>query len=294
MPVKKIVDSNTELKEQLLTISGVMINKEDGRVYSLGEEAAHLIGYVQPINAEELEKNEGKGYTTNSLIGKAGLELAYEDTLKGIDGTDIYIVDENENRIASLAKQDKKDGKDVKLTIDSSLQKQVYDQMKDDKGLFVIMEPQTGELLALVSTPTYDSNDFVVGLTTDKWNELNNDEARPLFNRFTQKYCPGSTFKPVTGAIGLTTGKITTDTTFNYTGKSWQKDSSWGNYNVTTLTAYSGAKNVANALLYSDNIFFAQTALQIGKETLAENLKNIGFGESLEFPLTLAKSQYSS
>ena len=109
-----------------------------------------------------------------------------------------------------------------------------------------------------------------------------------------QRYCPGSTFKPITAAIGLTTGKITTDTTFNYTGKSWQKDSSWGNYNVTTLTAYSGAKNVANALLYSDNIFFAQTALQIGKETLAENLKNIGFGESLEFPLTLAKSQYSS
>ena len=248
MAVKKIVDSNTELKEQLLTISGVMINKEDGRVYSLGEEAAHLIGYVQPINAEELEKNEGKGYTTNSLIGKAGLELAYEDTLKGIDGTDIYIVDENENRIASLGKQDKKDGKDVKLTIDSSLQKQVYDQMKDDKGLFVIMEPQTGELLALVSTPTYDSNDFVVGLTTDKWNELNNDEARPLFNRFTQKYCPGSTFKPVTGAIGLTTGKIDQNEDLGYTGTSWQKDSSWGNYNVTTLTGYSGPKNLLNGI----------------------------------------------
>ena len=294
MPVKKIVDSNTELKEQLLTISGVMINKEDGRVYSLGEEAAHLIGYVQPINAEELEKNEGKGYTTNSLIGKAGLELAYEDTLKGIDGTDIYIVDENENRIASLAKQDKKDGKDVKLTIDSSLQKQVYDQMKDDKGLFVIMEPQTGELLALVSTPTYDSNDFVVGLTTDKWNELNNDEARPLFNRFTQKYCPGSTFKPVTGAIGLTTGKIDQNEDLGYTGTSWQKDSSWGNCNVTTLTGYSGPKNLLNGILHSDNIYFAQSVLKIGADTFTSSLDKLGFNQSLEFPLTLAKSQYAS
>ena len=294
MPVKKIVDSNTELKEQLLTISGVMINKEDGRVYSLGEEAAHLIGYVQPINAEELEKNEGKGYTTNSLIGKAGLELAYEDTLKGIDGTDIYIVDENENRIASLAKQDKKDGKDVKLTIDSSLQKQVYAQMKDDKGFFVIMEPQTGELLALVSTPTYDSNDFVVGLTTDKWNELNNDEARPLFNRFTQKYCPGSTFKPVTGATGLTTGKIDQNEDLGYTGTSWQKDSSWGNYNVTTLTGYSGPKNLLNGILHSDNIYFAQSVLKIGADTFTSSLDKLGFNQAIDFPLTLAKSQYAS
>ena len=293
VPVKKIVDSNTELKEQLLTIPGVMINKEDGRVYSLGEEAAHLIGYVQPINAEELEKNEGKGYTTNSLIGKAGLELAYEDTLRGIDGTDIYIVDENENRIASLAKQDKKDGTDVKLTIDSRLQKQVYDQMKDDKGLFVIMEPKTGELLALVSTPTYDSNDFVVGLTTDKWNELNNDEARPLFNRFTQKYCPGSTFKPITGAIGVTCGTINPDEDLGYSGTSWQKDSSWGNYNITTLTNYQGPKNLQNAIMYSDNIYFAKSALKMGADTFTQGLNKIGFNQAIDFPLTLAKSQYA-
>ena len=293
VPVKKIVDSNTELKNQLLTIPGVMINKEDGRVYSLGEEAAHLIGYVQPINAEELEANEGKGYTTNSLIGKAGLELAYEDKLRGVDGTDIYIVDENENRISTIATQDKKDGTDVKLTIDSTLQKQVYDQMKDDKGFFVIMEPQTGELLALVSTPTYDSNDFVVGLTTDKWNELNNDEARPLYNRFIQKYCPGSTFKPITGAIGLTTGTINPDEDLGYNGTSWQKDSSWGNYNITTLTGYSGPKNLLNGILHSDNIYFAQSVLKMGTDTFTSGLDKIGFNQIIDFPLTLAKSQYA-
>lgn len=292
--VKKIVDSNQDLKNELLTIPGVMINKEDGRVYSLGKEASHLIGYVQPISSEELKENEGKGYTTNSLIGKTGLELAYEDTLRGIDGTDIYIVDENENRVSTIAKQDKKDGKDVKLTIDSNLQKQVYDQMQNDKGLFVIMEPKTGELLALVSTPSYDSNDFVVGLTTDKWNELNNDENRPLFNRFTQKYCPGSTFKPITGAIGLTTGKINESEDLGYRGTSWQKDSSWGNYHITTLTDYSGPKNLLNAIMYSDNIYFAQTALKIGAESFASSLDKIGFNQNIDFPLTLSKSQYAN
>ena len=292
--VKKIVDSNQDLKNELLTIPGVMINKEDGRVYSLGKEASHLIGYVQPISSEELKENEGKGYTTNSLIGKTGLELAYEDTLRGIDGTDIYIVDENENRVSTIAKQDKKDGKDVKLTIDSNMQKQVYDQMQNDKGLFVIMEPKTGELLALVSTPSYDSNDFVVGLTTDKWNELNNDENRPLFNRFTQKYCPGSTFKPITGAIGLTTGKINESEDLGYRGTSWQKDSSWGNYHITTLTDYSEPKNLLNAIMYSDNIYFAQTALKIGAESFASSLDKIGFNQSIDFPLTLSKSQYAN
>ena len=294
VPIKKISDSNTELKEQLLQISGVMINKEDGRVYVLGKEAGHLIGYVQEINAEELEKNEGKGYTSTSLIGKSGLELAYEDTLRGIDGTRIYILDEDGEEKTEIIKQDKKDGQDVKLTIDSSLQKNIYNQMQNDKGFFVVMEPQTGELLALVSTPTFDSNDFVVGMTTEQWNSLNNDESKPLYNRFIQKYCPGSTFKPVTGAIGLTLGTIDPNEDLGYTGTSWQKDSSWGNYNITTLTAYNGPKNLMNAIMYSDNIYFAQSALKMGAENFASSLNKLGFNEQIEFPLTLAKSQYAS
>ena len=294
VPIKKISDSNTELKEQLLQISGVMINKEDSRVYVLGKEAGHLIGYVQEINAEELEKNEGKGYTSNSLIGKSGLELAYEDTLRGIDGTRIYILDEEGEEKTEIIKQDKKDGQDVKLTIDSNLQKNIYNQMQNDKGFFVVMEPQTGELLALVSTPTFDSNDFVVGMTTEQWNTLNNDESKPLYNRFIQKYCPGSTFKPVTGAIGLTLGTIDPNEDLGYTGTSWQKDSSWGNYNITTLTAYNGPKNLMNAIMYSDNIYFAQSVLKMGTENFTSSLNKLGFNEQIEFPLTLAKSQYAS
>ena len=294
VPIKKVSTSETELKNQLLQISGIQINSTSARVYPLGNEASHLIGYVQTINAEELEQNAGKGYSSTSLIGKSGLEAAYEDRLRGIDGTEIYIQDEEGNKLKTLAKQDKKDGEDIKLTIDSNLQKEIYEQMKNDKGLWVVMEPSTGEILAAVSTPTYDSNDFVLGLSTDEWNTLNNDASKPLFNRFTQKYCPGSTFKPITAGIALSTGTITPESTVQYSGTSWQKDSSWGNYNVTTLTSYSGPKNVANALLYSDNIFFAQTALQIGKDAYMEKLNNLGFNESLDFPLSLAKSQYSS
>ena len=298
VPIKKISASNENLKNQLLQISGVMINTTESRVYTLGEEAAHLIGYVQKVNADDLKEQEGKGYNANSLIGKSGLEKAYEDTLRGIDGKEIYITDENGNRLTTLAKQEKQDGKDVKLTIDSNIQKKLYEQLKDDKGFFVVMNPKTGELLATVSTPSYDSNDFVLGLTNDKWNELNNDTDKPLYNRFLQSYCPGSTFKPITAAIGLSSGKLTTDTTFNYSGLKWQKSSSWGDIYITTLTAYSGAKNIRNALIHSDNIFFAQAAMQIGSATFCEELKKLGFNESIneqiKFPLTIKKSQYSN
>ena len=298
VPIKKISADNTELKNNLLEIPGVKITSVDARVYPFGEETAHLIGYVQPISAEELKTQEGKGYNSSSIIGKAGLEQAYEDTLRGKDGTEIYIVDEQGNRLKTLAKQDKQDGTDVKLTIDYTIQNSLYNQMKDDKGFFVVMNPTTGELLALVSTPSYNSNDFVLGITNTKWNELNNDTSKPLYNRFLQSYCPGSTFKPITAAIGLTSGKLTTDTTFSYTGLKWQKDSSWGNDYVTTLTAYNGTKNIGNALIHSDNIFFAQSALQIGQKTFCDGLDKIGFNEDIDqtikFPLTFKKSQYSN
>lgn len=298
VPIKKVSADNTELKSKLLEIPGIKITSVDARVYPLGEETAHLIGYVQAISAEELKQKEGKGYNSSSIIGKAGLEQAYEDTLRGIDGTEIYIADENGNKLKTLATQGKKDGTDVKLTIDGGIQKNLYNQMKNDKGFFVVMNPTTGELLATVSTPSYNSNDFVLGMTSSKWEELNNDESKPLYNRFLQSYCPGSTFKPITAAIGLTSGKLTTDTTFNYSGLKWQKNSSWGDVYITTLTAYNGPKNVANALIHSDNIFFGQAAMQIGKDTFCSGLDKLGFNEDVDktigFPLTFKKSQYSN
>ena len=286
VPIKKISKDNTELKEQLLQIPGILINDAEGRVYTLGEEAGHLIGYVQTINEEELEKYADKGYSSTSLIGKSGLEMAYEDRLRGIDGASIYIQNADGDTVTELVKQEQKDGEDIQLTIDSDIQTKLYSQLKNDKGLFVVMKPGTGELLALVSTPTFNSNDFTLGMTNEQWNSLNNDENKPLYNRFVQSYCPGSTFKAITGAIGLTTGKISADEDFGYTGTSWQKDSSWGDY--------SGAKNLLNGLLHSDNIYFAQAALKIGTSTFTESLDKIGFNQEIDFPLSLTKSQYAN
>ena len=166
----------------------IKITTARSRVYPLGEASAHLVGYVQNITAEELEANVGKGYTSNSVIGKAGLERVYEERLKGKDGVEIYILDEEGNRKTDIAKIDVQNGENIKLTIDANIQTQLYNELKNDKGFFVVMEPKTGELLACVSTPSYNSNDFVFGLTNSQWEELNNDETKPLYNRFLQSY----------------------------------------------------------------------------------------------------------
>ena len=292
VPLKTISSSNTELKDKLLEIKGVKISSTKVRYYSLGEEASQLTGYVQTITKEELEKNEG--YTSTSLIGKSGLEQKYESRLKGKNGVEIYIEDKDGKRKQTLIKQDKVDGEDIKLTIDSNLQQNLYNELKNDEGLFVVMNPSTGEILALVSTPSVDANKMVLGVSTDEWNEISNDEKTPMLARYTQKYCPGSTFKTITGAIGLSTNSLSADDTFSYSGLSWQKDASWGTYNITTLTAYNGAKNLKNALIHSDNIYFAQAALKIGNKNMTSGLDKLKFNEDIDFDLNLAKSQYSN
>lgn len=201
VPLKKIQVDSIELKEQLLQIPGIKITSTKSRVYPLGEASAHLVGYVQNITADELKANRGKGYTSTSVIGKAGLEKQYEERLKGKDGLEIYIEDSDGKRKKDIAKIDVQNGETIKLTIDSTMQSKLYNELKNDAGFFVVMHPNTGALLALVSTPSYDPNDFTLGLSTEKWNSIKNNENKPMLTRYLQSYCPGSTFKAVTGAV---------------------------------------------------------------------------------------------
>ena len=293
VPLKKIQVDSIELKEQLLQIPGIKITSTKSRVYPLGEASAHLVGYVQNITADELKANRGKGYTSTSVIGKAGLEKQYEERLKGKDGLEIYIEDSDGKRKKDIAKIYVQNGETIKLTIDSTMQSKLYNELKNDAGFFVVMHPNTGALLALVSTPSYDPNDFTLGLSTEKWNSIKNNENKPMLTRYLQSYCPGSTFKAVTGAVGLTTGKLSTSDIFSYSGLSWKKDG-WGQYDITTLTAYSGPKNLENAMIHSDNIYFAQAALQIGAKSFTSGLKQIKFGENIDFTLGNIKSQYAN
>ena len=282
-----------ERQTQLLTIPGVMITDTEVRSYGLGAAASHLTGYVQEVTAEDLEEHPDEGYSAGDVIGRSGIEALYESELKGKEGHEVSIVDENGNMKVVLAKIEKEDGAEIRLTIDADLQQMLYEQFREDEGCSVAMNPYTGEVLALVSTPSYDSNDFIRGMSTEQWNGLNEDEKQPMYNRFRQTWCPGSSFKPVIASIGLKTGTIDPGEDFGNEGLSWQKDASWGSYHVTTLHAYEPVI-MKNALIYSDNIYFAKAALKIGADTLMHSLDELEFNQEIPFDIVMSKSQYSN
>lgn len=287
-------ETGETVQEALLSYPGVMLSETESRVYPYGESTAHLLGYVQQINAEELEERADQGYNEQSMIGKSGLESLYEERLRAREGYKLAVVDAEGNEKEALAMEPARDGEDITLTIDINWQTKVYEAYQEDESCSVVMNPKTGEILALVSTPSYDSMDFVLGMSQEQWDSLNDDEAQPLYNRFRQTWVPGSSFKSVIGAIGLSTGTLTAEEDLGTSGLSWQKDDSWGDYYVTTLHEYSGAADLRNALVYSDNIYFAKAALQIGAETLAGELDKLGFGQEVPFEISMSSSQYSN
>ena len=266
------------------------------------------------VNASTYNEQSKNGILSRakSFLKRYGLELEEKDGIlqikneyKVAEGSycDIYVFNENvykkqlkneyRNTKEELASRLVENGKTIKLTIDSKLQRSLYEQFQEDKSCSVAMNPYTGEVLALVSTPSYDNNDFIMGLSSEKWTALNEDENKPLYNRFRQVWCPGSTFKPITAAIVLETGAVDPNEDYGNVGLSWQKDASWGSYYVTTLHAYDPVV-MENALIYSDNIYFAKAALKIGADAMKESLLGLGFQEEMPFEIAMSKSQYSN
>ena len=279
----KLVDRKSE---------GIVINSKESRVYHGGKSVGRLIGYIGNITSEELTDNVDKGYNELSIIGKAGIEQVYEDKLRGYDGSEIYI-DRNGEYI-TIAKKEPINGSDIQLSIDLGLQNKAYDELNGEKGAVTAVDPKSGEVLALVSAPSYDSNTFVTYITktqTQEWEKTNNSDE---INRFSNVYSPGSTMKLITAAIGLNTGLLDQDEVFNISGEAWQNDESWGTYKVTRVPPYNEGVTLREAAKFSDNIYFAQVALRLGKEKLIEGIKGFGIGEEMKFDYPLAKSSISN
>lgn len=276
VPLRKISKDEQDLKNELLTIKGILIQDVNARVYPYKEATSILTGYVQ----------DG--------VGKTGLEYAYNDRLKGEDGAEIYIADEQGAKTKTLASKEVKNGENIKTTIDLNIQQKLYNEFKDDEGASVAMNYNTGEVLALVSTPSYDANDISLGVTNEEWEKLQNDEKKPMYNRYLSSYVPGSSLKPVIGAIGLKYNSFSADEDFGTSGTKWQNDTSWGDLYVTTLATYSEPANLQNALKYSDNIYFAKAALKIGRNNLQKGLDEFGFNDKISFVQDITKSTYGA
>lgn len=280
-----IVDNTADLP------TGASIQETTGRRYPLGEAAAQLIGYLGNVTAEDIENNPS--LSSNSQIGRAGLEAAYDDTLRGENGGQITITDEEGTEKEVLLAKDRQDGADIQLTIDQEAQQIAFDALDGQAGATVVTEPKSGDLLVLASSPSYDPNLMTNGISQEAYDAYENDEKLPFISRFTTAYAPGSTFKTITAAIGLENSTIDPEQSMDISGLKWQKDSSWGDYYVTRVTDVASV-NLQQALVYSDNIYMAQQTLAMGEDAFREGLSSLIFGEDLDLPFSMNAAQISN
>lgn len=296
IPIINILSTEKVKIAGVMKIKGVIHMSPKGRIYPGGEAFGSLIGYIAPITAEELEKRAGQGYSSTSLIGKAGLEQVYEKRLKGDNGATIYILrqkDGKEIQEDTILKKESKAGENITLSVDTELQKNIYKGMNKEPGASAAINPKTGEVLALVSSPSYDSNAYTTYKSNTQlaaWKVA----KEPFLNRFKAAYSPGSTFKLITAAVGLEQGMIKPEELMNIPGIEWQPDRSWGTNMVTRVSDKIKSVNLQNAFIYSDNIYFAKAALKIGKEEFIKGSNKFGIGEKLPIDYPIAISQVAN
>lgn len=298
VPVKTVPEQTEQtLERKLLRIPGVLIEDSPTpvRVYPEAALAAHVIGYLGPITAEELtQQRKAEGYTSTDVIGQTGLEAALDLQLRGQRGGKIWLLDERGQEQVLIAQREPKAGADVTVTLNSEVQEALANALKGHVGSAVALDPATGAVLGIASSPEFDPNALTEGLSSSAWQSLLSDPQSPLVNRALSAIPPGSTLKPLVAAIGLTDHALTPSTTFASDAEHWQKDSSWGNYFVTREPHPAGTVDLLHALVWSDNVYFAQAGLAIGAQSLVQGLEQMGFDKPLSFPLAVAKAQISN
>lgn len=209
-----------EAKSRLGSVEGIAIREKDARVYPYGSVAAHVLGYVSQVNAEDLKRLGPKGYEESDVVGRAGLEASMEDVLAGEKGGRLVIVDQNGGTARTIAQREAKPGGRVELAIDVDVQKKAEEALGDKTGSIVVIDPRDHSVLALVSHPAYDPNAFVLGLSEADWKKLSEDPRLPFQDRPTlSAYPTGSVFKVVTMAAGLEKGGYTPESLFNSPGQ---------------------------------------------------------------------------
>jgi len=277
------------INERLPELVGVSLVQHAVRTYREPLVFGHVLGYVGPIDTADAKRLRDAGYQPDEMIGKVGVEAGLETLLRGRDGWQDVQVDARGKVIRVLASQEPVPGDAVYLTVDASLQRATASSLaaglaRDGKtaGASVVVDPRTGEVLAMVSLPAYDTNLFTHGISRAAYDSLLHDPDRPLLNRaIAGQYAPGSTFKMVTATAGLQEGKITPQTLLNcppYINLGGWIYHNWASYSL-------GRMNVATALATSCDTFFYQVAAMVGDVTLAKYARAYGFGQAKEIEM---------
>ncbi len=274
------------LEEQSVYITGVTVLSNAVRNYPNGPLAAHVLGHVGEISAEELAALGDRGYRPGDLIGKTGVEKIAEEALRGRAGGEQVEVDARGRKVRTLGAVTPKSGRRVWLTLDLDLQRAAEEALGKHAGAVVAMDPNTGEVLALVSHPAYDPNLFAGSLTKRDWQRLTGS-GHPQLNRAVDScYPPGSVFKPITAAAALEEGKADLDSRYYCSGslslgkwrlRCWKKG---GHGAITFLEGFA----------QSCNVMFALLGRAVGPEKLAEEARRFGLGRKTGIDLPQERS----
>lgn len=247
--------------------------EEQRRLYPRDGFAAHLIGYVGEISEDDLNKEKYAFYQPGDVVGKSGVEATYDSLLRGVDGSRDVIVNSHGKEIGHLGQTLAQPGKDLKLTIDLDIQMAAEKAMEGKNGAVIAMDPHTGEILALVSRPTFDPNQFAVRLTKSYWNEILTNPDHPLLNKAIQaQLAPGSTFKIIMSYAGLEEGKAQTMHVPCNHGATF-----YGHY--FSCDRNHGMVSIDTAIPYSCDTFYYTLADRLGIDTIARYATSVGLGQ---------------
>ena len=256
---------------------GVSIKARLMRYYPLGEITAHVLGYVGRINIPELKTVDPTNYRATNFIGKAGIEKYYEDILHGKVGYQMVETDVSGRTLRVIDKINPHSGAKLYLSIDTRLQKAAYEALKDKRGAVVVINSKNGEILAMVSSPSFDPNIFVSGVSSKEYKKLSNTLQRPMFNRAVRGvYPPASTIKPFVGLAGLDKGFITTSTTIYDPGK--YKLSNSSHYYRDWKKTGHGMINFKRSITVSCDTFYYQLGNKMGISNIEDMLVKFGLG----------------
>lgn len=294
-----------EKKDELLSIPGVNYARDFhyARLYSGLKSLASTIGYLGEINSNELAEMKEKGYVIRDMVGRTGLERAYEEKLHGKPGFIIQIIDNKgqEKKVVKFTRPDH--GEDLYLTIDYRLQSIVEQTMEENKGCVIGLNPDNGELLAIASFPGFTATDINLAaysrirltdiIKSKRIKDLMTDKDRPLFNRALQgKYIPGSTFKLITSLAALEYfPEYKPEEKIEIPEETWQAEAGWGNYHVRRVSRPEGPVNLKSAMKWSDNIYFAKLAYDMGSTPLFKIANKLGFERDIPFILNTSSSR---
>ncbi|NET72907.1 MAG: penicillin-binding protein 2, partial [Sphaerospermopsis sp. SIO1G2] len=277
----------TALKEYESELPGVRISNDTVRQYPQGKTMAHIIGYTRELTAEQLKQKRSEGYRLGDVIGHMGVEKAYEKTLRGEWGGQQVEVDGAGRPLRILGEKQATAGNDLHLTIDLDIQKAAEKAIGRQNGAIVALNPQNGEVLAMVSYPTFDPNLFSKPKLSDKeWQSIQNAE-HPLVNRALSVFPPASTFKIVTTTAALESGKFSPNTvlqTYGYLNIGGTRFGEWNH-------AGFGPLGFVGAMQWSSDTFFYQIAKGIGGPTLIEWTRKYGFGEKTGFDFSTEEAR---